>query len=162
MPDMPLPCPPDCGLCANSLLQRNSHVEFSRNRFIPVEENGRTYIIENTENECIAKIKVDGGLAASSREKKADYLFIRCKHNVLYFVELKGSDVTKACKQILSTITWFQELVGNLHNINARVVSSRSSAPHLRSSYYEQLKRHCNKNNGKLLIRTRLFSEKCN
>lgn len=159
MPDMPLPCPPDCGLCASSLLQGNSHVEFSRNRSIPVEENRRKYILENAEHECIAKVKVDGGVLASHPGKKADYLFIRCEHNIAYFVELKGCDITKACEQILSTIILFQGVVGNINNINARVVCSRVPAPDLRSTHYRRLENHCKSKNGTLIIKAKKLKE---
>lgn len=160
MPDIRHPCPPASGLCAHNRLQGNIHVEFLCHERIPVEENGKKYTLENTEKECIARIKVDGGLYPSNSEKKADYLIIRCEHDIAYFVELKGSDINKACEQILSTIDLLQDIVGSAQGINARIVCSRVPTPDLRSSHYRRLENHCKKKNGTLLVRTKQYSER--
>lgn len=82
------------------------------------EENGRSFHIERgTPINIIDKIKVDGYLLNSNDFKKCDYLFI-IKENpkndtddgdpIKYiFVELKGTEVTTAVKQIESTIDIF-------------------------------------------------------
>lgn len=162
MPDIRHPCPPASGLCAHPRLQGKPYVEFLRDRLIPVEEKAKKYTLDNTEEECIAKIKVDGGLYPSHSEKKADYLLIRCEHDIAYFVELKGGDVAKACKQILSTIDLLQNIVGSAQSINARIVCSRVPTPDLRSSHYRRLENHCKEKNGTLLVRTKQYSEPCN
>lgn len=160
MPDIRHPCPPASGLCAHHSLQGNLHVEFLCRELIPVEENGKKYTLENTGKECIARIKVDKGLLNTASEKKADYLLIRCEHDIAYFVELKGCDVAKACEQILSTINLLQNIVGSAQGINARIVCSRVPIPDLRTSHYRRLENHCKEKNGTLLVRTKQYSER--
>ena len=162
MPDIRHPCPPASGLCAHPRLQGKPYVEFLRDRLIPVEEKAKKYTLDNTEEECIAKIKVDKGLLNTASGKKADYLLIRCEHDIAYFVELKGCDVAKACEQILSTIDLLQNIVGSAQSINARIVCSRVSTPDIRSTPYIRLEKKKKKKNGTLLVRTRQYSEPCN
>ena len=162
MPDIRHPCPPASSLCAHHRLQGKPYVEFLRDKFIPVEEKGKKYTLDNTQEECIAKKKVDKGLLNTASEKKADYLLIRCEHDIAYFVELKGCDVSKACKQILSTITLLQNIVGNAQILNARIVCSRVSTPDIRSSHYINLKNHCKTKNGTLLVKTKQYHERYN
>ena len=128
----------------------------------PGWRKAKKYTLDNTEEECIAKIKVDKGLLNTASGKKADYLLIRCEHDIAYFVELKGCDVAKACEQILSTIDLLQNIVGSAQSINARIVCSRVSTPDIRSSPYIRLEKHCKTKNGTLLVRTRQYSEPCN
>ncbi len=77
--------------------------ENTRNKIIPVKENGRKFTVNNKNQICVSKVKVDKCLITGNR-KKCDWLFEFDK-TVLY-VELKGTCVRDGCKQILSTIEY--------------------------------------------------------
>ncbi|OAV73135.1 hypothetical protein Barb6_00525 [Bacteroidales bacterium Barb6] len=78
---------------------------------LTVCENKRKFQIDSDINlSQIDKIKVDGFLETSSLESKCDYLFIyryNKKEDVYIFVELKGTDIKHAIKQIGCSINMF-------------------------------------------------------
>lgn len=151
-------CPQANSICSHKDLINKLHTIFTRNQKIPVEENGKRYYINNLNHECIAKVKIDGGLISSSENSKADYMVIRCDHNIIYIIELKGSDVKKACSQILSTLKILTTLIGTA-SIHARIICSRVPAPALRSSEHVVLDKYCKKMNGRLDIKVREYTE---
>lgn len=55
------------------------------------------------------KIQIDGCLIDDEKVEKCDYGFICPEDDVMYFVELKGSDVEKAFSQVTNTIAIFEE-----------------------------------------------------
>lgn len=151
-------CPPPNGICSNAIFSNSTHAVFLRNTKIVVEENKRKYTANNVYKECIAKIKVDGGIIQNASISKSDYIFIRCEYNMVYFIELKGGDVAKACEQIISTIANLSSLLlGSI--LHARIVCSRAPAPALRSSQYARLDRCCRNSNGQLIVRVNQFEE---
>ncbi|MFC3071080.1 hypothetical protein [Phenylobacterium soli] len=67
---------------------------------IKVEENGRKAIFKNPEKEPYVRTLVDGCIVTEG--PRTDYLVSKAgKASVL--VELKGSDVAKACEQLLAS-----------------------------------------------------------
>lgn len=70
-------------------------------------EKGKRFEIDSNEN--FTKIRIDNCLIISNQEKKCDFGFIRHLNGEFYFVELKGSDVEQAKKQIINTISYFEE-----------------------------------------------------
>ena len=89
------------------------------------------------------------------KESKCDYLFV-VKHDNIdgYFVEMKGSDINKACKQLLSSI---EKLRANITgNIFARIVTTKIATPN-----YHQAKeyKHLKKELGKNFIHNNMFLE---
>jgi len=151
-------CPPSIGICAHAIILHSRHSQFSRNRAIVVEENRKRYIINNTNGECIAKVRVDNGILSSTSDSKSDYMIIRCQHDIVYLIELKGSDVKKACEQVLSTIEKLAAIL-QAATIHARIICSRVPTPALRSSQYNKLYLHCQAKNGQLIIRVNQFEE---
>ena len=57
--------------------------------------------------EFFCSIKIDG-CVDRTQTRKCDYLFVRCRLEHFYFVELKGSDISGAYKQIVSSIKSIQ------------------------------------------------------
>ena len=151
-------CPQANSICSHKDLINKPHTNFTRNQNITLEENGKRYYIKNLNNECIAKVKIDGGLISSSKDSKADFMVIRCDKNIIYIIELKGSDVRKACSQILSTLKILTSLVGTAP-IYARIICSRVPTPALRSSEHVVLDKCCKKMHGSLAIKVREFTE---
>ncbi|WP_035694429.1 hypothetical protein [Flavobacterium soli] len=70
-------------------------------------EKGKKFEIDSKEN--FIKMRIDNCLIVNNQEKKCDFGFIRNLNDEFYFVELKGSDVEQAKKQIINTITYFEE-----------------------------------------------------
>lgn len=72
-------------------------------------ERGRQFVVElpNGSKETFCRVRVDACLIDDSTVEKCDYVFRRCANSDIYFVELKGSDVTKGFDQIVATIKHF-------------------------------------------------------
>lgn len=68
-------------------------------------ENGKRFEVNC--NEDFTKIKIDNSLITSQQIEKCDFGFVRHSNDDFYFVELKGKEIEKAYKQILSTIDYF-------------------------------------------------------
>lgn len=98
-----------------------------------VEENGRKFILVASDWNHVEKIKVDGALICDQQMEKCDYFFFyypsgkKETDRHAYFVELKGKNIDKAVRQIISTIQFFMR-EGFLSNVSLKkafVVSSR-------------------------------------
>ena len=99
------------------------------------QEKGKEYRYEYNTGETFLKIHVDGGLVQDNTEK-CDYLLLNTtgmetnKTNYhAIFIELKGSDIIKACKQLLETITMFSPMLKPA-NMHARIVVSKFKKGH--------------------------------
>ena len=73
--------------------------------------------MEGKQKDCIEKIVVDG--CAITHGARCDYLLVTGGIN--YFVELKGTDLVKAAKQVVATIT----KLGESSPMFARIVAAR-------------------------------------
>lgn len=67
------------------------------------KEKGKEFRLENKSKKTICRVKVDGCLINDQRTKRCDYLFKICETKQHFLVELKGTDVDEAVKQIIST-----------------------------------------------------------
>jgi len=74
---------------------------------IVCHERQSTYRYINQAGQRIARIRVDGGLVQDTNVEKCDWLLINWDSNHSFFIELKGSDVKKAIRQINATLDWF-------------------------------------------------------
>ncbi len=76
-------------------------------------ENGKSFsiVLSNKSTDKFLRIKIDKCflLEIDNQTKKCDYGFIRCSNSEFYFVELKGSDIGTAVKQLLVTILYFRK-----------------------------------------------------
>lgn len=68
-------------------------------------ENSMRFEINSQED--FTRIKIDACLISSALVEKCDFGFSRSKNGDFYFVELKGSEVEKGYRQIVSTINYF-------------------------------------------------------
>lgn len=117
-----------------------------------VEENKRSARFRNPDTAAVLVIHVDGGLITSG--ERADYIVAHPKI-VDVIVELKGSDVTKAIRQLRATrAVWIRhELAGMKHG--ALVVRGPGMHPKLMTNI-ERWQREFRKTfKMKLLIETR-------
>lgn len=94
-----------------------------------VAENGRRYRASNASGKLLSCYKVDGGLIQDGR--RCDFaLTVNCDSKV-YFIELKGGDISHAADQIQTTITNLNIKLKNVV-IFARIVCTHVSRPNIR------------------------------
>jgi hypothetical protein len=81
------------------------YCDFEDKRTLIVCEEKRTKItFHNATGKKVAKIRVDGGLIADETVKKCDYLLLCTEIKKAILVELKGTDVMTAIKQLSTTL----------------------------------------------------------
>lgn len=114
--------------------------ECNSNRVIPVrdEKNPQTYVAQNPAKKFCCKIRVDGCLITGS--EKCDFLVLNCADRNAFFIELKGSDLPKACNQIRLAV---EQLVSHLQDfeIYGRVVLNKVRTPDTNSTEEKKLKK---------------------
>lgn len=97
-------------------------------------ENGSKHIAINRDKNDVRQFKVDGGVfPANTAPQRCDYLLLNDTKMTAYFIELKGTQVEKAIKQIEATIN---EIKGSIpqYSIYRRIVTSRGTHSIQRSS----------------------------
>ncbi|MDR0704001.1 MAG: hypothetical protein LBF88_03350 [Planctomycetaceae bacterium] len=108
----------------------------SKGGTIVCEEKASKYIYKYKSGEKFLRLQVDGGLISDQNTLKCDYLLLnytkinKITHYHSIFIELKGSDLTHACEQILATI---ESLNNNLKGsiLHARIVLSKVPKPNV-------------------------------
>ena len=107
----------------NELFQRCSDVSY--NRIVVVEEKGKKFLINNPDGQIIIKVKVDGCVVTDSSER-CDYIFeIGKPVQLAFFVELKGAKIKKACSQLYTTLSRFNDRYSSVKK-EAYIVASNT------------------------------------
>jgi len=93
-------------------------------------ENGKAFNFKRRKGSTAAfcRVKVDGCLITAG-VAKCDYVFVRCVNDNspqdFHFVELKGSDVSWACEQIITTVDHFKKIASlNIGQIRCHLISN--------------------------------------
>jgi len=89
----------------------NTCNECSDNKIIVAEENKRKFIFKNNSNSMVNKVKVDD--CYIKKGLRCDYLIELIDSNVVktvFYIELKGSDINHAIKQIESTLQYCKQI----------------------------------------------------
>jgi hypothetical protein len=98
------------------------------------QEHRSRYEYDNRQRQdYLSLYYVDGGIFPQSDTKKCDYLLINCNKREAFFIELKGSDLIQAVKQIDRTIDLLSERLYPF-SINARIVLTRVNTVDLRDT----------------------------
>jgi hypothetical protein len=101
-----------------------------------------TYICSNNYEKRIIVYIVDNGIIKSQTTAKCDFALYNAKEDVIYFIELKGSNYDRAIEQIESAIN---NLIRNNHisinSVNARIVLTRAKAPQINTTKEIKLKK---------------------
>lgn len=135
---------------------------------IKCEENGKVYVLENSNKDFFVSYKMDGGVIVEDKlvpngTNKCDYLYVICDKDapITIMVELKGVSVKKAVIQMLGTIDLYEDFLSKCSNVYCRIVVS-SSTPQLKAdpSYINLAKKIKIKYNGNIKIHERRFEEK--
>lgn len=103
----------------------NEHTECFSNSTV-AEENRKKFVINKPADIPVCKVQVDGCLITSQQVRKCDYFFEVGTIPKRYFlVELKGSDLSGAIEQLVSTYDHFSPKLGaKVSQYSAIVVSS--------------------------------------
>lgn len=128
----------------------NNCIEYQENRKICIaSEKGKTYTLNNTSNYTVKKVKVDKCLKQGIGEKRCDFLMhlSNGKHQRAFFIELKGSALADAVKQVYDTIIYLKKEVINCE-INARIVGSGDTPDLANAPNYKKLAREVLKTKG--------------
>lgn len=112
------------------------------------EENRRSFVLDNRSRSIVKKWAIDKNVFKNNiSDKKCDYLLEVQKDNIIYFwVELKGKDLTQACRQILRTIELID--ISDKAIQHARIITSGTNKIDVRSSEYQKLDKTMRKTGG--------------
>jgi hypothetical protein len=102
----------------------------------------------NQSRHQIAKIHVDGGLISDTRTKKCDWLLVNKDSATAFFIELKGSNLTRAIEQINTTLDllWTDIKKTGIRTAHARIVLSKIPRPHLMPNEKRKLEKRLKEN----------------
>lgn len=118
------------------------------------------YVCQNENKKRVMVYKVDDGIIKSKDIGKCDYALYNYDDDIVFFIELKGSDYEQAIEQIDSTI---RNLITSksieINVINARVVLAKVRTPEINTTKEIKLKILLNKYKGILTKQTRLMND---
>jgi len=106
------------------------------------KEKGKEFRINNKSQKTICRVHIDGCLIYDNRGKRCDYFFKICEMEQCFLVELKGSDVNEAVKQIIHTFDFInRKLKLPPKNFEGIIVSS--GIPRAAEQKFRTLKEKC-------------------
>lgn len=114
-------------------------VEFSDKRKSCVAiEKGKRYELKNNSGVLVRKVKIDKCVGQDESEQRCDFIFDIESSRRVYFIELKGGKLTKAIKQLYSTILYLKGEF-NGYRMDARVVGSKDVPDFKNNFHYRKL-----------------------
>ena len=109
----------------------------------------RQYLGNNVDKKRVIAYRVDGGIIKDGG--KCDFVLCMRDTGILYFVELKGGDYSKALFQVRTTIdSLVIKPVIDTFEVHARVVLSKARIPNIRFPEKTKLDRLLKRLNGNL------------
>lgn len=124
------------------------------------KKNKSLYRAVNNQERNVSKYEVDGCIyKAGTNETRCDFLLET--NQILYFIELKGSNIQKGLEQVLVSIKDLKQFF-QYSLINARIITTRGTRPQRLNTYseYRVLLRLIGK--GSVIIRNTPFEESIN
>lgn len=124
-----------------------------RRKNISLEEKKKKYLAENPEEKCVAQYRIDNPDEPNVENKKCDFALyvhddeepLKCDDRLI-FIELKGTDINRAFKQITKTIEdWVIAYNIRPRRMDARVVAARVPSPHYVSTEQARLQKRLNR-----------------
>lgn len=132
--------------------------KFADNRkIINIEENARKFVGINNAQKLFALYQVDGCIMVDGQ--RCDFLLLNCSELIAYLIELKGSDLIHAIRQITNTLSHLSDNLGDFQKVNARIVLTKVNAPDLKSSDLIKLERKIRQLGGTLEYKARILQE---
>ena len=102
-------------------------------------EKGKKYTAKNNGGKEILGFQVDGGLYRGADSKKCDYCLV-VQSSKFYLIELKGTDLSKACRQLLATVELFKEQY-SVKDFMCRVILSKVNTHKVNNEVQRKLER---------------------
>jgi hypothetical protein len=137
-----------------------------RTKIVLRDKKGKSQFLVNNPNRYrVCCLRIDGCLIESQEEEKTDFLLLKCcekdddKTSVAYFVELKGSNLIKAVRQINNSLNVLLPKLVNYSIINGRIVTTRIDKIDLGHTEYKALEKRLKKLNGTLDKKSILLEE---
>lgn len=119
----------------------------------------RIYRVQNPSRKKVTAYRVDGGIIDSLLIEKCDFAFYT-DDDTLYLIELKGSDLLQAIKQISRSIDILIEPVKDMpDHINARIILSKYNVPSAYKAEEIRLHKKIKSFGGELVTKVRLLEE---
>ena len=111
------------------------HYFFRLQNLAKCEENKKKYTIRNISNKSLMTLyKVDDGMivvdkTVSPQQQKCDFVFCIEKQdmNMAMLVELKGTDISKALKQVDATYELYKSFFDSFSAVHGRIVVTNST-----------------------------------
>jgi hypothetical protein len=146
--------------CACKVFDKN-HSEFQHKneKIVTVRDKGHSteYRYKNQSSNHLAKYRVDGGLI-SDDGAKCDFLLLNCEQKQSYFIELKGSDLVQAVKQIDRSVDLLKYKLIDF-SIFARIALTRVNTTSLTKIEFLRLEKKVKSLKGNLKKKSRLLEE---
>ncbi|MEY4539741.1 MAG: hypothetical protein RLZZ306_1498 [Bacteroidota bacterium] len=137
-----------------------------RTKIVLKDKRGKSQFLVNNPNRFkVCCLLIDGCLIESQEEEKTDFLLLKCpekgddKTSIAYLVELKGSDLIKAVRQINNSLNILLPKLGEYSIINGRIVTTRIDKIDLGHTDYKALGKRLKKLNGTLEQKSILMEE---
>ncbi|WP_025948758.1 hypothetical protein [Geobacillus thermocatenulatus] len=119
-------------------------------RLAVVEENGRGVRFVNKQQKHVALYRVDDCLLMEG--KRCDFLFLVLEESRAFFVELKGSDLEEAVRQIMRTVEQLGKKLSG-YRLEGRIIMTRVRTPAVKSTYRIKLEKMLRRTGGSLAVK---------
>ena len=135
----------------NDILRNYKSRCSERQKSIVSEEKRSKHTANNKHNQKVRQYQIDGYVITSKGVDKCDFLVLNDEKKTAYFIELKGSKMQKAIKQLKNTA---EMLKANLcgYTFYYRVVFSGSATHSVNGSMFLAWKNACGKKNGIFVV----------
>lgn len=112
---------------------------------VTAREKGKTFEVLNPNGKLVRKVRVDGCVVTDSATPRCDYLFeVASPLEQALYVEFKGKDLERACKQLADTLKLFADrhrgVPRHCYVVSSRVPSAGTKPQVLASKFFKENK----------------------
>jgi hypothetical protein len=144
--------------CKCKVFNHDFEFQHERRSVVSCSDRGSViYRYHNESSDFLSEYQVDGGLINDSNAK-CDFLLLNCNKKYSFFIELKGSDISRAIDQIDRSIDVLKDNLSGF-SIFGRIVLTRVNTPNLDKLKIKKLERKLSSFNGNLKKQTKLIEE---
>lgn len=135
----------------NDILEMHKSRCAERQKIIISEEKRSKHTARNKDNQLVRHYLIDGDVIVNKDVDKCDYLILNDEKKTAYFIELKGSKMQHAIKQLKNTE---EMLKTNLqeYTVYYRVVFSGNATHGVNNSLFLKWQKQCGMKNGVLVV----------
>ncbi|MGP3562263.1 hypothetical protein [Geobacillus sp. BK01] len=121
-----------------------------RRKLAVVKEKGREIRFVNKGEKRVALYRVDGCLIQEG--VKCDFLFLVIEGEQAFFIELKGSDLVEAVRQIMQTVEQLGKKLSG-YRFEGRIIMTRVRTPNVKSTDRIKLEKMLRRTGGSLAVK---------